>query len=398
MRSADPKVLAIIDRGRALLSTMVARESSVRTDPLDGVKRRAYLIATLSGLPAVLLVWISMGPEGVVANIAFSLFVLFYLACVLAIWSRVVSIRLAERMMFLGVVLFALAHLSYVLYTNGSLADSRTIITEVSYTTLTVLYVVAYLIFDNRTALRISLTLFGLELFAVLAKALSEVPAGPNPAEILWLLRMHAFMGAVIALIYASSYLKVQLFKQREMAEVMHRLAHTDPLTGVANRRELYSELRKETDESERYERPLSIIFFDLDHFKSVNDAYGHDCGDNLLCEVVRSVESVLRATDRLGRWGGEEFVVLAPETDLREASRLAERLRVEIASHRYRSAPTITASLGLAQYEAGDTPETLIKRADQALYKAKILGRNRAEHANVRTGRPILTPPRTRT
>jgi diguanylate cyclase len=377
---------------------VVARGSSVLTDPLDGVKRRAYLIATLSGLPAVFLVWISMGPDGLVANTIFSLFVLFYLAYVLALWTRAVSIRLAERTMFFGVVLFTFVHLSYVLYASVDLADVRTTITEITYTTLTVLYVVAYLIFDSRTALRISLAVFGLELFAVLAKALSEVPAGPNPAEILWLLRMHAFMGAVIALIYASSYLKVQLFKQREMAEVMHRLAHTDPLTGVANRRELYSELRKETDESERYERPLSIIFFDLDHFKSVNDAYGHDCGDNLLCEVVRSVESVLHATDRLGRWGGEEFVVLAPETDLREASRLAERLRVEIASHRYRSAPTITASLGLAQYEAGDTPETLIKRADQALYKAKILGRNRAEHANVRTGRPILTPPRTRT
>jgi PleD family two-component response regulator len=99
----------------------------------------------------------------------------------------------------------------------------------------------------------------------------------------MWVLRMHAFMGAVIALIYTSSYLKDQLLRQREMAEAMHRLAHTDQLTGVANRRELYAELQKETDKSERYERPLSIIFFDLDNFKSVNDTYGHDCGDGVL-------------------------------------------------------------------------------------------------------------------
>ena len=389
-------MLTIIDRWRADLFTAVIRKPSVHTDPLERVKRRTYLIATLAGLPAVLLVWISMGPEGLVANLAFSLFVVFYLACVLAIWSRVVSIRLAERVMFLGVVLFALVHLSYVLYANGSLADSRTIITEVSYTTLTVLYVVAYLIFDNRTALRISLTLFGLELFAVLAKALSEIPAGPNPAEILWLLRMHAFMGAVIALIYASSYLKVQLFQQIEMAEVMHRLAHTDQLTGVANRRELYSELQKETDKSERYERPLSIIFIDLDNFKCVNDTFGHDCGDVVLRQVVGVTERLLRTTDRLGRWGGEEFVVLAPETDLQEASRLAERLRVEIANHRSGSAPTVTASLGYAQFEAGDTSETLIKRADQALYKAKILGRNRAVPADWGRGGPIFAPTRT--
>jgi diguanylate cyclase len=203
-------------------------------------------------------------------------------------------------------------------------------------------------------------------------------------------------MGAVIALIYTSSYLKDQLLRQREMAEAMHRLAHTDQLTGVANRRELYSELQKETHKSERYKRPLSIIFFDLDNFKSVNDTYGHDCGDGVLREVVGATERVLRTTDRLGRWGGEEFVVLAPETDLQKASRLAERLRVEIANHRSGSAPTVTASLGFAQYEAGDTPETLIKRADQALYKAKILGRNRAVPADWGRGGPIFAPTRT--
>jgi hypothetical protein len=129
MRSADPKMLTIVDRGRALLSTVVARGFSVRTDPLDGAKRRAYLIATLSGLPAVLLVWISVGPDGFVANTIFSLFVLFYLACVLALWSRGVSIRLAERTMFLGVVLSTFVHLSYVLFANVSLADARTTIT-----------------------------------------------------------------------------------------------------------------------------------------------------------------------------------------------------------------------------------------------------------------------------
>jgi diguanylate cyclase (GGDEF)-like protein len=396
MRSADPKLLTIMDRGRALLFTVVTRGSSARTDSLDQVKRRAYLTATLAGLPAVLLVWLSMGPDGIVANTIFSLFALFYLACVLALWSRAVSIALAERTMFLGVVLFTFIHLSYVLYATGSLAGARTTITEVTYTTLTVLYVVAYLIFDSRTALRVSLAIFGLELFAVLAKALTEAPTGPNQAEIMWLLRMHAFMGAVIALIYASSYLKEQLLRQRETAQAMHRLAHTDQLTGVANRRELYSELLKETEESERYERPLSIIFFDLDNFKSVNDTYGHDRGDGVLREVVEATERVLRSTERLGRWGGEEFVVLAPETDLGEASLLAERLRAEIANHHSGSALTVTASLGFAQYEAGDTPETLIKRADQALYKAKILGRNRAVPADWGRGGPIFAPTRT--
>jgi diguanylate cyclase (GGDEF)-like protein len=392
MRSVDPRMLTTVERWRAKLSKVFARGSSVNTDPLEGIKRKTYLIATLAGLPALVLVWISMGPEGLIGHMIFSLFILFYLACILALWSRVVSIRLAERVMFLGVGLFLFVHLSYVLYANASLADARTTITEVSYTTLTVLYVVAYLIFDSRTALRISLTMFGLELFAVLVKAISEAPDGPNTGAVLWALRMHAFMGAVIALIYASSYLKDQLLSQREMAEAMHRLAHTDQLTGVANRRELYSGLQKEIKKSERYGRPLSIIFFDLDNFKSVNDTYGHDCGDRVLRDVVRITERVLRTTDRLGRWGGEEFVVLAPETNLQEASRMAERLRVEIATHRNGSAPTVTASFGFAEIEAGDTPEALIKLADQGLYKAKFLGRNRAEHVARTVAPPILT------
>jgi diguanylate cyclase (GGDEF)-like protein len=139
---------------------------------------------------------------------------------------------------------------------------------------------------------------------------------------------------------------------------------------------------------SERYGRPLSTIFFDLDNFKSVNDTYGHDCGDGVLREVEGATERVLRSTDRLGRWGGEEFVVLAPETDLREANRLAERLRVEIANHRSGSTPVVTASLGLAQYEAGNTPETLIRRVDQALYKATSVTIARCLRTGVKVGR----------
>jgi diguanylate cyclase (GGDEF)-like protein len=367
----------------ASLSSVVTRSPPPAQDPLEGIKRKAYLIATLSGLPAILLVWLSAGPTGFVARVAFPLFILLYLACVSALWSRAISIRTVERATFWAGVLFAFAQLFYVLYSSANLLDARTTITEVSYTTLTFLYVAAYLVFDSRTALRISLTLFAVELSAVVVKALSEPLSGLNSVEVSWLVRMHAFMGAIIALAYAMSYLKDQLSLQKDLTEAMHLLAHTDPLTGVANRREILSELRKETGKSMRYERPLSVVLFDLDHFKDVNDAHGHDHGDIVLREVVRAERPVLRASDRLGRWGGEEFIVLAPETDVREAGLLAERLRTKIADRISDSSPAVTASLGFAEYEAGDTPEVLIKRADQALYKAKLLGRNRAEAAD---------------
>ena len=275
---------------------------------------------------------------------------------------------------------FALAQLAYALYASDDLADARTAITEIPYATLTVLYVAAHLVFDSRTAFRLSLALYAASFALVFVGILPEISGGLSVEEVSWLVRMHAFMGAVIALSYASSYGKDQLSQQRAVAETMHRLAHTDQLTGTANRRQLYSELQKETEEAKRYGRPLSVILFDLDHFKGINDSFGHNRGDAVLREVVRAIEPLLRKTDHFGRWGGEEFILVAPETDLRQSSQLAERLRKGIADHKSDSAPDVTASFGLAQYEANESPESLIKRADEALYRAKTLGRNRVE------------------
>ena len=136
-----------------------------------------------------------------------------------------------------------------------------------------------------------------MELSAVVVKALAEPLSGLNSMEVSWLVRMHAFMGAMIALAYATSYLKDQLSLQRNLTEAMHLLAHTDHLTGVANRREILSELRNEMGKSMRYGRPLSVVLFDLDDFKDVNDAHGHDHGDLVLREVVKAVRPVLRPT-----------------------------------------------------------------------------------------------------
>ena len=351
-------------------------------DPLEAVKRKVYVAALTLGLPAILLLWFTYGPTSSFHFLVFPLFALFCLACAWALWSWIVPIRLVERATFAGAAAFSLVLLAYLLYSSGDLAVARTTITETSYLTLTVLYVAAHLVFDSRTALRVSLALYGTGLAIVLVKIVSQVPSGVSMEEVSWVIRVHAFMGAVITLTYASSYIKEELLQQRAAAAAMHRLAHTDQLTGIANRRLLYSELLEETEKAERYGRPLSVILFDLDHFKRVNDTCGHDCGDVVLREVVRVIESMLRKADRLGRWGGEEFIILAPETDLHQANRLAERLRESIASHESASTPGVTASFGIAQYGANETPEAFIKRADQALYRAKTLGRNRVERA----------------
>ena len=351
-------------------------------DPLEAVKRKVYFAALILGLPAILLLWVTYGPTSSFFLVVFALFATFCLACAWALWSWILPIRLVERATFAGGAAFSLVQLAYLLYSSGDLAGARTAITETSYLTLTVLYVAAHLVFDSRTALRVSLALYGTGLAMVLLKVVSQIPSGVSMEEVAWVIRLHAFMGAVITLTYASSYIKDDLLQQRAVAAAMHRLAHTDQLTGIANRRQLYSELLEETEKSERHGRTFSVILFDLDHFKHVNDTRGHDCGDVVLREVVRVMKPVLRKADRLGRWGGEEFIILAPETVLHQANRLAERLRESIASHESASTPGVTASFGIAQYGTNETPKAFIKRADQALYRAKALGRNRVERA----------------
>ncbi len=157
-------------------------------------------------------------------------------------------------------------------------------------------------------------------------------------------------------------------------------LATVDPLTRAFNRRKLSEILADETSRARRYGTPLSVILFDIDHFKRVNDTYGHDAGDAVLVEMARLVMGLLRENDRLARWGGEEFLVVAPGVGIEGGAELAERLRAAVAATEFPGVPGVTASFGVAQYRPGEPRESLVKRADAALYRAKEGGRNRVE------------------
>ena len=159
--------------------------------------------------------------------------------------------------------------------------------------------------------------------------------------------------------------------------------ASTDPLTGVFNRRKFMSLLREEEKRASEGGLGFSLIMFDIDHFKLVNDRYGHDVGDGVLREITVVVQNNVRGTDRLSRWGGEEFMVLAAESNVRRARRVAERLRRKIEAFDFTGVPTVlTSSFGVAQYSPGEDLGDFTKRVDEALYKAKQGGRNKVEQA----------------
>lgn len=164
--------------------------------------------------------------------------------------------------------------------------------------------------------------------------------------------------------------------------EQLKLLAFRDGLTGALNFRAFEEMLVAECDRASRYQTAFSLMMIDIDHFKSINDRFGHQTGDMILRTVTQRLQKSVRKSDRVFRYGGEEFVVLMPHTDLEHAELLAQRIRHTIAGMRFIPGLRITVSLGLAQYRDGLKPEDLVKCADMGLYKAKAGGRNRVEIA----------------
>lgn len=168
-----------------------------------------------------------------------------------------------------------------------------------------------------------------------------------------------------------------------ERAEQAELQANTDPLTGIANRRSIMSELDRRIVWSRDTSEPLSVIVFDIDHFKSVNDGHGHMIGDRVIAKVAKIASGQLRENDEVGRIGGEEFLWIMPGCDSGAAVRAAERLRwaIEAGTHGA-PLPSVTISAGHAEVRGGDSALILFARADAALYDAKRMGRNRVAQA----------------
>ena len=164
----------------------------------------------------------------------------------------------------------------------------------------------------------------------------------------------------------------------RESEAAVRALSLTDPLTGLANRRRLDEGLRSEVQRARRHGGQLSAVIADLDHFKRINDEYGHQVGDALLREFARILRTHCRDVDLLARFGGEEFVILMPELGAAEAQACAERMRVALANMRMPAlAQSVTASFGVAEWAPGESEASLLRRADKALYRGKAAGRN---------------------
>ena len=175
-----------------------------------------------------------------------------------------------------------------------------------------------------------------------------------------------------------------EISERVQLYEKVQQLAMQDPLTGCFNRRHFFERAEQEMQRTLRYQRPLAIMMLDIDQFKQVNDRFGHPTGDEVLCHLVHLCQNQMRANDLLGRYGGDEFAILMPETQVEGARQAAERLQTEIRKisiDRPEGKCSVTVSIGVAGVEAGckeaRTVAAVIKCADQAFYTAKAAGQN---------------------
>lgn len=349
----------------------------VNKDEWPQPRHRFYLIALLLTILAVIatyLIELSQGKADPFNRVVLPLLALLLSLLAIGHWLHVLNLRWVEGGFF---IIAALAYFSKLGFTllNSYLPFDRAHELSQIYIWTPFIYVLASLVGSPQASLYRAGGVYIISVGIGLAAVLLGIPLDGYRLTEYYLGNL-----VLLALLYLVGSLRTRISElQIDLSETTN-LATRDFLTGVPNRRLLEAQLHRELELNARYGTPVSVILFDIDNFKIFNDSYGHAVGDEVLQNVAGVVQQELRPNDAFGRWGGEEFLVIAAHTDARHATLLAERLRQLIEAEKVNDMQNLTASFGVAAYHSNSSLELLVERADTALYKAKNLGRNRVE------------------
>ena len=347
------------------------------TPTTDALKRSFYLFGLPLAMVAVSLLVVAEWQQGtlhMVDALGLPLLVLLFGTLTLGLWRRAISVARLEAATFSGVVLMYLASLSYSLFGLPQAQAALWNLTGLGYWS-PIVYALTFLIFGVKVGLRMSLLVYAVSLLVWLVHFVTLFSADETPMGGAVFYQLFASDGLLLVMLYGAGRAFVA---QAQQAAQLGRAAHTDPLTQLYNRRFLVDCLAHSVRASDH--QPLSLVLADLDHFKKINDVYGHGAGDRVLQGVGRYLLDHARKIDVVGRWGGEEFLLVLPGTALPEALEVAERLRAGLAQYPDQETGILTASFGVVQAGPDEAVAGLLERADRTLYRAKEAGRNRVE------------------
>ena len=342
-------------------------------DPLKRLVLMTILSLSWVGSGVAWALMESLGHSSPVLRGVFGQNAVFHPVMFLVAWRQLLPLRVVDLACLLFAAGLCAGCMALRLYApiEGASIDLQPL-----YLWVPVIYVFAFTLPNHRASLKISLAILALFVSISLPYLVQHVdqPYGN------FTIQLHVVSAVLIAALYffASHRHRFQLaqFTVDELA----RLANTDELTKLANRRRMAEAIEYELVRFARYGHAFSVILIDIDHFKTVNDRFGHGVGDKTLVALAARTTEVLRDVDTLGRWGGEEFVVILPETRFDESLQRAAALCSHVAARPLVGEHPLTVSCGATSVMAGDTAGTLLQRADVALYAAKRHGRNRAE------------------
>lgn len=362
---------------------------------LDRLKRRVYVAAlTIAGVAAML--GYTLQSQAEIPYWAQVLFgpVIAALAIVVTLGMnlREIPMRTMERAGFVLAVAFLLMRCTVVFFLTPQDLPLSLVLPDFSPWMASV-FIFSFVALRTSVALPAVLVLYVVLIALAVAYALWYGTDRLTRADVNLLVQEFVVSNAfTITMLYFLSRTKEELTRERTVRALMMKLAHTDELTGLANRRFILQSLQRAIDRSARDQSKVAVVMFDLDRFKAINDTYGHPVGDEVLRRTAELARERLRTSDELGRYGGEEFLIVAFGADLDAAAHLAERLRVGFEQDDRPDQPRFTASFGVATHRPGEPITAVLARADGALYAAKSRGRNRVVR-DVDVGKPLSEP-----
>jgi diguanylate cyclase (GGDEF)-like protein len=362
----------------------------VPTDPLhlppDAAPRlsadlRLLRILLVVGTLAVAAIWALESAQQVIApwdRVAYPVLILLFGGCAVALFRWPERSPPARALACIGLNGYLVMSLLCALFVDTGMLNMYTLATAMFWIPLG--YSTAFVFLDTTAAVAVSAAAFLTGFVPIATVFVVAAPARWGAEFPALAVNMALAQLIYVVVLTTTSRLRAGYHRARERIGLMQILAGTDALTGLSNRRALNESLAHHVALARRSGSALSVILIDVDHFKQINDRHGHPVGDLVLTQLARVLESQVRVSDRMGRWGGEEFLVVAPGTGLVAVTELAERIRIAVAAFQFEHGRPVTLSLGLTQMLQGDEVEAMLQRADRALYRAKQRGRNRVE------------------